>query len=127
MIIRYLIKSVFQSHGVNSIAVGKDDNETLWLYSCSAFGELKQWWPAAVELIYQNTAWHPGAESKVFIVELEVQSIQRSLQVSHVGLKTFLPLGEMDLEQTLKLVLHPHTLQSESNLVCIIFFWIIRQ
>ena len=30
-----------------------------------AFGEIKQWWPAAVELIYQNTAWHPGSESKV--------------------------------------------------------------
>ena len=54
-----------QKHGVNCIAVGKDDHETLWLYSCSAFGEIKQWWPAALELIYQNTAWHPGSESKV--------------------------------------------------------------
>jgi len=55
-----------QEMGVNCIAVGKDENETLWLYSCSAFGEIKQWWPAAVELIYQNTAWHPGSESKGF-------------------------------------------------------------
>ena len=54
-----------EKHGVNCIAVGKDDHETLWLYSCSAYGEIKQWWPAAVELIYQNTAWHPGGESKV--------------------------------------------------------------
>ena len=52
-------------HGVNDIAVGVDDNQTLWLYTCSSFGEMKQWWPAAVELIYQNTTWHPGSESKV--------------------------------------------------------------
>ena len=25
----------------------------VWLYTCSAFGEIKQWWPRAVELIYQ--------------------------------------------------------------------------
>ena len=40
------------------------------------------------------------------IVELEVRSIGPT-QVSHTGQKTFLPLGEMDLEQTLKLILHP--------------------
>ena len=27
----------------------------VWLYTCSAFGEIKQWWPTAVELIYQVT------------------------------------------------------------------------
>lgn len=58
-----------QGHGVNCVAVGKDEKETvrvyiqldlckslilkIWLYTCSAFGEIKQWWPAAVELIYQ--------------------------------------------------------------------------
>ena len=52
-------------HGVNSLAVGHDEGDTTWLYSCSAFGEIKQWWPAALELIYQNTAEHPGSESKV--------------------------------------------------------------
>ena len=54
-----------QEHGVNSLAVGRDEEDTTWLYSCSAFGEIKQWWPAALELLYQNTAEHPGSESKV--------------------------------------------------------------
>ena len=54
-----------QEHGVNSLAVGLDEAATTWLYSCSAFGEIKQWWPAALELLYQNTAEHPGSESKV--------------------------------------------------------------
>ena len=40
------------------------------------------------------------------IVELEVRS-EGPTQDSQTGHKTFLPLGEMDLEQTLKLVLHP--------------------
>ena len=56
-----------QEHGVNCLAVGQDMMEegeegnttvtttTTWLYSCSAFGEIKQWWPAALELLYQNT------------------------------------------------------------------------
>ena len=30
----------------------------VWLYTCSAFGEIKQWWPSAVELIYQVTMEH---------------------------------------------------------------------
>ena len=50
---------------MTSLAVGKDEADTTWLFSSSAFGELKQWWPAALELIYQNTAEHPGSESKV--------------------------------------------------------------
>ena len=41
------------------------------------------------------------------IVELEVQSRGPSQVPSQIGQKTFLPLGEMDLEQTLKLVMHP--------------------
>ena len=61
-------------HGVNSLAVGHDEGDTTWLYSCSAFGEIKQWWPAALELIYQNTAEHPGSESKV-TGNLELKSI----------------------------------------------------
>ena len=54
-----------QEHGVTSMAAGQDESGTTWLYSASAFGEVKQWWPAAMELIYQNTAEHPGSESKV--------------------------------------------------------------
>ena len=54
-----------QEHGVNCLAVGRDEADTSWLYSASAFGEVKQWWPAALELLYQNTAEHPGSESKV--------------------------------------------------------------
>ena len=42
------------------------------------------------------------------VVELEVQSRGPSQVPSQIGQKTFLPLGEMDLEQTLKLVMHPH-------------------
>ena len=45
---------------------------------------------------------------KHLIVELEVQSRGPSQVPSQIGQKTFLPLGEMDLEQTLKLVMHPH-------------------
>lgn len=55
-----------QEHGVTSLAVGRDEAATTWLYSASAFGEIKQWWPAALELIYQNTAEHPGSDSKGF-------------------------------------------------------------
>ena len=55
----------WQEHGVNSVACGRDEAGTVWLYTCSAFGQLKQWWPAAVELLYQNTAWHPGSDAKV--------------------------------------------------------------
>ena len=54
-----------QEHGVNCLAVGLDEKDTTWLYSCSAFGEIKQWWPGALELLYQNTAEHPDTESKV--------------------------------------------------------------
>ena len=50
---------------MTSLAVGRDEADTTWLFSSSAFGELKQWWPAALELIYQNTAEHPGSDSKV--------------------------------------------------------------
>ena len=50
---------------MNSVACGRDEAGTVWLYTCSAFGQLKQWWPAAVELLYQNTAWHPGSDAKV--------------------------------------------------------------
>ena len=41
----------------------------------------------------------------LLVVELKVQS-RGPTQVSYTGQKTFLPLGEMDFEQTLKLVLH---------------------
>ena len=55
--------------------------------------------------------------TKLLIVELEVRS-RGPTQVSHTGQKTFLPLGEMDLEQTLKLVLHhpPHPPENFSYL-----------
>ena len=55
-----------KDYGVNCVAVGKDYKDQTSLYSCSAFGELKQWWPAALELIYQNCAETPGNESKGF-------------------------------------------------------------
>ena len=45
---------------------------------------------------------------EIIVVELEVQSRGPSQVPSQKGQKTFLPLGEMDLEQTLKLVMHPH-------------------
>ena len=41
----------------------------------------------------------------IIIVELEVQSRGPYQVPSQIGQKTFLPLGEMDLEQTLKLVI----------------------
>ena len=52
--------------GVECVAVGRDNKDTIWLYSGSAFGEIKQWLPAAMELIYQNCAETPGSESKGF-------------------------------------------------------------
>ena len=57
-----------QEHGVNCLAAGRDEAATSWLYSASAFGEVKQWLPAALELRYQNTAEHPGSDSKVGLV-----------------------------------------------------------
>jgi len=51
---------------VNCLAAGEDENGTTWLYSASAFGEIKQWWPAALELLYQKSVETPGSESKGF-------------------------------------------------------------
>ena len=74
-----------QEHGVNSVCVGADENETSWLYTCSAFGEMKQWWPAAVELIYQNTTWHPGSESKVRGLHLIHEILYENISGLHLG------------------------------------------
>ena len=74
-----------QEHGVNSVCVGADENETSWLYTCSAFGEMKQWWPAAVELIYQNTTWHPGSESKVRGIHLIHEILDENISGLHLG------------------------------------------
>jgi len=52
--------------GVNDIAVGEDEHGTVWLYSCSGWGEIIQWWPAALELLYHNSTSTPGSEMDSF-------------------------------------------------------------
>ena len=85
------------------------------LYNIKMFSEKLESWKTQVS----ETGQKSGALfiRYWFVVELEVRS-RGPTQVSHTGQKTFLPLGEMDLEQTLKLVLHhpPHPPENFSYL-----------
>ena len=48
------------------LAAGRDSRGTDYLYSGGWAGELRQWMPAALELLYQNSGEPPGAESRGF-------------------------------------------------------------